>query len=757
MKAIQQMKTGLRPEPIAALRFAAGRVARPGAARVPCGWGMLAVFCSAMIAGAAFGAGQPEVPAACLGRIDQMPRAPTPYVLRDWERVTQDYLDFAFDFDRQGKHLPLMRWQDARRRMIWMPAYVGNADGPEAINYLAAVVSGSLVGVDMRTYRGHDWVAMGTNFFNPADGICLDWADRNSGSSLWYDVLPNVLFFQVGGLYPGDRLLEKRMLAIAERWYEACVALGGGSQPSAVPNFDHTGFDLRRMKPYDNGKRIEPEGAAGIAWLEYVAWCKFGDPRFLAAAEWCLRALERRPLEQSPLYEVLLPYAVITAARLNAEQARNYDVGRLINWCFEPGPAPQARPYWGVILGNWSGKDVGGLVGSSTDGGGYAFAMNTFQYAGTLAPLCRYDARYAHALGKWLLNLANAARLFYPNAHDAHHQSSFAWASQHDPKSVIAYEGLRKFKRGSQAARADYRTVAGKTTQGNYASTHYYREEPREEQVLEETRAGADVHLDHTWEFNLPAAPERYLVVAAERTSDGSSRNAFRFSYASDPDGPFREAFHFTNSFQAEAVELPAALGGKLYVRVQSTDRSPGRLTPDRLKVDAMAIAYRSETGPFAQGDLVVSFVDLVKNCTVPLVLYRPEAAATDLGLYGSSHVGMLGGLVKPTNVEKLLQWDLRKTDFFGAPAGPTFLYYNPADHAQTIEVAVGSEARDVYDTVSKAFLARNVRGKARIAMPPDSARVLVLTPAGGKLLRAGQHTLVDGVVVDYGGAPAKN
>lgn len=718
---------------------------------------MLAVVCAVIITGAAYGAGKPEAAAAYVPRIEQMPRVPHPYVMRDWQQVTGDYLDFAFDFDRQGEHLPLIRWQDERRRMIWMPAYVGNTDGPEAINYLAAVVSGSLVGVDMRTYRGHDWVGMSTNFFSPADGICLDWADRNSGSSFWYDVLPNVLFFQVGGLYPGDTLLEKRMFAIAERWYEACVALGGGTEPATVPNFDHTGFDLRRMKPYDNGKRIEPEGAAGIAWIEYMAWRKFKDPRFLTAAEWCIRTLEERPAKENPLYEVLLPYAVITAARLNVEQGRSYHVDKLINWCFEPSPAPQARPNWGVILGNWSGKDVGGLVGSSTDGGGYAFAMNTFQYAGTLAPLCRYDARYAHDLGKWLLNLANAARLFYPNAHDAKHQSSYAWASKHDPKSVIAYEGLRKYKRGSEVARADYRTVAGKITQGNYASTHYYREEPRDEQVLEEARASDYVHLDHTWEFNLPGAQERYLVVAAERSSRGSNGNAFRFSYSSDADGPFREAFYITNSAQAESVELPAALRGKLYVRVESTDRSPGRLAPDRLKVDALAISYCSETGPFAQGDVVVSFVDLVKDSTVPIVLYRPEAAAHDLGLYGSSHVGMLGGIVKRTNVERILQWDLLKTDFFGAPAEPAFLYYNPDDEAQTIEVEVGSEARDVYDTVSNTFLVRNVRGKARITIPPDSARVVILNPTGRKLVQEGKRTLVDGVMVDYSGVPAGN
>ena len=273
----------------------------------------------AVLGGATLGAAAPpEASSASIPRVEEMPRLPAPYVLRDWQQVTRDYLDFVFDFDRKGEHLPSMRWQDARCTMIWMPAYVGNSDGPEAINYLAAVVSGSLVGLDMRSYRGQDWVGMATNFFSPADGICLDWPQRSSGSSLWYDVLPNVLFFQLVAQYPGDVVRERMMFGIAERFYEACVALGGRTDPSAPPNFDHTGFDLRQMQPFDNGQRIEPEGAAGIAWIEYMAWRKFKDRRFLMAADWCVRALEQRPRDANPLYEVLLPYAVITAARLNA-------------------------------------------------------------------------------------------------------------------------------------------------------------------------------------------------------------------------------------------------------------------------------------------------------------------------------------------------------------------------------------------------------------------------------------------------------
>ena len=671
--------------------------------------------------------------------------------MRDWQQVTRNYLDLAFDFNRKGLHLPLVRWEDSSKTMIWMPAYVGNKDGPESINYLAAIVSGSLVGLNMRTYRGHDWVAIATNFYNPADGVFLDWPKGQSGGSFWYDVLPNVLFYQLTELYPGDAVSEGRLLNIAERWYQASVALGGSTNPPTLPNFDHTGFNLRTMKPFDNGERIEPEGAAGIAWLEYMAWRKSKDPRFLAAADWSIRALERKPIEANPLYEVLLPYAVLTAARMNAELGRTYDVKKLANWCFDPRPIPQARPNWGVLTGTWNGLDIGGLVGSATDGGGYAFAMNTFQYAGTLAPLARYDPRYAHDLGKWILNLANAARLFYANAHDAEHQSSHAWSSTYDRQSVIAYEGLRKWKRSdANTARADYRTAAGKVLQGSFSSTRYYREEPPEVEVLEETVVGDHTSLDHTWEFDLPDCAERFLVVAAERVDHGHRDNSFRFSYASNPDGPFAEAFIVKTSGSAQVKELPSVLRGKLYVKAKSTDVSKSQLARDQLRVDAMAISSQSEIGPYAQGDLIVSFIDLVKGYTVPIVLYRPATVVTDLGLYGSAHVGNLGGIIKPTNIEKILRLDLLKTDYFHGPAYPTFLYYNPHPKPKTVELHLGAERKDIYDAVSKDFLLRNVRGKVQIKIPSDTARVVVLAPAKGKLTREGTQTLIGGVIVDY-------
>jgi hypothetical protein len=215
---------------------------------------------------------------------------------------------------------------------------------------------------------------------------------------------------------------------------------------------------------------------------------------------------------------------------MNAELGREYDVAKLVNACFEARGRPQARPGWGVISDRWNGLDAHGLVGSTTDGEGYAFAMNSFQWAGALAPLARYDTRYAHDIGKWTLNLANAARLFYPNAHNAGHQSSFAWAKAHDDKSVIAYEGIRKWKRGAATARADYRTVRGRIVQGSFASTHFRADVPPDREVFAEA-VGNGTPFEHIWEFNLPKPRASWLVVAAERIDGGHDGNVFRFLF----------------------------------------------------------------------------------------------------------------------------------------------------------------------------------------------------------------------------------
>jgi hypothetical protein len=136
-----------------------------------------------------------------------------------------------------------------------------------------------------------------------------------------------------------------------------------------------------------------------------------------------------------------LPYGTYTAARLNAELHTNYDVEKMVNWSFDRGPLRG----WGTIVGTWGGFNVSGLVGEANDNGNdYAFQMNGVQQAAMLAPMVRYDKRFARAIGKWLLNLANATRLFYPGFLPSSLQDASAWSNAHDPDRVIGYEALRE-------------------------------------------------------------------------------------------------------------------------------------------------------------------------------------------------------------------------------------------------------------------------------------------------------------------------
>jgi hypothetical protein len=169
------------------------------------------------------------------------------------------------------------------------------------------------------------------------------------------------------------------------------------------------------------------------------AYKEFKDPRYLKGCESSLKALLSQ--EESRYYEVFMPFGAYVAARLNAEQGTNYDVSKIINWTFDGCTSPTGRTGWGVIAGRWGPYDVSGLQGSITDGGGYGFLMNTFDLAWPLVPMVKYDTRYARAIGKWMLNASNSARLCYPYEMDDNHQ----WLPEKKELThgVIAYEGLR--------------------------------------------------------------------------------------------------------------------------------------------------------------------------------------------------------------------------------------------------------------------------------------------------------------------------
>ncbi len=406
-------------------------------------------------------------------RIEEMPNLPQPYLMRNWKKVARDYDTLVFDHNAKGRFLPII-WID-KSHIGWdedgfgLPAALGhpdmNKDHPgthESLNCIAAVVGASLVGIDKRSQDGFDYARMCKQYFSSAErggpGIFLDVpsppAAANSQGSLWYFLMCNVLASWLEDRYPGHAGLDILVRQAADNLAKMTPALASGEW--------FTGFDFKTCRPINDGVHVEGEAVAGLAYIEYMAYARFGDGRYLESARKCMDAIQKT--RHNPYYEVLLPFGATLAARMNAEQDTNYDVERMLNWCMDADSACRALPLaetkqllasdaiektgaektrrWGLITGRWGNYDVGGIIGCPTDGGGYGFAMNTFDTVAALAPLPRYDARFARAVGKYILNAANSCRCFYANGLPPENQTCYDQLSS--TRDAIAYEGLRK-------------------------------------------------------------------------------------------------------------------------------------------------------------------------------------------------------------------------------------------------------------------------------------------------------------------------
>ena len=228
--------------------------------------------------------------------ITRMPDLPQPYVLRDWKKVALDFDRLVFDWNRTGEHLPLI-WADHSRKVndvngFGIPSYVGDSrqhpesNHHEAISSLAAVLGSTLVGMDMSEREGRDYVAMLPVHFDRKNGIGLYLNQPGTrGDSFWYDLLPSLLFYQISFHYPDSPRFQEQFLSTAQKWREVLIKLGASKH--SLPNFDHTGFDLIDMKPVDRGWN-EPDAAAALACIQYLAYRKTGKKEFLEAADWCI-------------------------------------------------------------------------------------------------------------------------------------------------------------------------------------------------------------------------------------------------------------------------------------------------------------------------------------------------------------------------------------------------------------------------------------------------------------------------------------
>lgn len=531
-------------------------------------------------------------------RVNMMPDMPSSYSMLDWKQKAVNYDRYVFDWNRTGGVGPLI-WTDDSCRNINQPTFglytaIGdirqgkghNMEFHESVNTMAAILGAGLVGIDKTHQGGHNYVKMLQNYFNSDNGWNIMMNNTSSGvgklgggygRDWWYNVLPNALYYAVCNVFPNVARADSIQRVIAEQFVKADSVLNG--------NYDFSSFDYSRMKGIVNGIPFQQDAAGGHAYVLLCAYKKFGDKRYLDHCKSALNALQSQ--KESRFYEILLPLGIYTAAYLNATEGTDYDLQKMLNWVFDGCKSANGRTGWGVIVGKWGKYDVSGLQGSLTDGGGYAFLMNSIKLSWPFIPIVKYRPRYARAIGKWMLNNASACRLFYPMEIDSANQWNPDMRGITDDN--VSYEGLRK----------------------------------------------------------------------------------------------------------VDFYDKPSLRG----------------------------------VSPVALGD-GPRWID-------------GNPRQTMFSVYSSSPVGIMGAIVRSTNVRGILRLDCNATDFYMPRMYPEYLYYNPYGRVRWVNYETAGGRHDLFDIVSKKYVVRNVNGSVVIAIPLKTAMVIVELPAGAQLIRKGNKVKV--------------
>lgn len=538
-----------------------------------------------------------QVPQINIPRVGLMPNEPAPYNVRDWREVALRYDSFVYDATKSGQYLPLVSLQANGFNYPQNPAfrlrtYVGtnSPNNSEAINVLPSLVGATLAGADKTGQYGQNWLLMSQDFFNKNNGelIYLNNPNSSSGNDWWYDLMPNIFFYQLYDLYPGvggDAAYQ--FTTVADRFLESVRALGGNDTPWQKTNMDYRAFNFKTMQPNPNGVH-EPEAAGAYAWVLYNAFKETGNPAYLQGAEWSMEFLNE--WDSNPSYELQLSYGTYTAARMNAELNTNYDIEKMVNWSFDRGDLRG----WGTIVGTWGGFSVSGLVGEANDNGNdYAFQLNGVQQAAMLAPMVRYDKRFARAIGKWMLNLSNATRLMYPGFLPSSLQDASAWSNTYDPDRVIGYEALREKWQGNSPF------STGDAVQGGWAATNLALYGTSSigylGAMVEKTNVDKILRIDllKTDFFNDPAYPT-WLLFNPYQTSKTVEFAAG--STATDIYDAISETFLLQNVTGTVNLTLPPDAA----VLVTLTPAG-GAISYDRNKmlVDGVAVDYMQSVQPF--------------------------------------------------------------------------------------------------------------------------------------------------------------
>lgn len=359
-----------------------------------------------------------------------------------YDQSSWNPLGFWIDQQRQpSEYNPLVTGY--LKRSFGMPTYVADnrvvSSGAEPITTVSMVLGSSFAGINKSNQQFgstvYDFVEMTLKSYDTGSRLVKNVGVQ--GQSFWYDIFPQIMFARLYYIYSSTPYMKEMVLNGADEWLEALPNFVKDGKIS----YEFIGYNVKLESPTLEGGdgHIEPPNG-GLAFLFYSAYEITKDIKYLEGAKQVLDYFEDYP--KNPNYEAMTDYAPYVAAALNARYGTNYDVGKMLDYLFEGDSAFRAG--WSVLSGDFGGYSVDGLVGQAGD---YAFSMNSFHLASVLAPMVKYDVRYASAVGKYMLNLVNNAQVFFPQNISLDRQTMNNYLS-FDKNGCICYEGFRNSYNG---------------------------------------------------------------------------------------------------------------------------------------------------------------------------------------------------------------------------------------------------------------------------------------------------------------------
>ena len=392
--------------------------------------------------------------------ITQMNRLPAPLNIPNWKQDALDYSQFIFDRNVTGSNMPVVNvvGQDFAFQGYMQPIGVNgrvtnDVNSTEAMTSVAPVIAAEMLGMDMTTYKGLNWVQSCKRWFNPGAGFRGLYSDgpNQSGSGGYldpaiYGYWPMAIGMMLTDRHRSDPVYSTNLSLQCASVLQ--IAQAYGCPTNADFSLGRT-YDLSTLSVIDlgNNGRWVPGMSSGLGWMLYVGYLWTGDTNYLACAQSALQF----HLNYPGRYENAHQYGPLAVARLNAEQGTSLDLGRMMDNFFGDHtrmPVWVQSPTNGGNLSIWSvsrGWSPGGVqadgldIAGRQDGGfGYAFTMGSYQNTAWLAPVTRYDQRFARNVGRYLLNAANSCRFLRGIDLDWDHQAHLGW------RTNLIYQGVNK-------------------------------------------------------------------------------------------------------------------------------------------------------------------------------------------------------------------------------------------------------------------------------------------------------------------------